>query len=151
MPSTFIARLAALDDLGRGWIVTAHAPAAELAASESRRAPARSTVVLLPAHIGREVLVTLANTPPEPVIVGVLTTPGDIAANADPGSSSLPAIDLVVERRRIVFEAKSEVVLRCGEGSITLTAEGKVQIRGLDVVSSAERTQRIRGGSVRIN
>jgi hypothetical protein len=79
------------------------------------------------------------------VIVGVLTGREDAPPADD------PAIDLVVERRRIVLSAKTEVVLRCGDGSITLAANGKVTIRGVDVISSAARTQRIRGGAVRIN
>jgi hypothetical protein len=144
-PSTFTARLAALDPRGRAWI--SWGEDAPLAHGNSRRAGARSTVRLEPAHVGREVLVTWANEPPEPVIVGLLQREGEARAE----ESEPPAAPPAVKQEYVVVESERELVLRCGAGSITLTADGKVHIRGLDVVSSAERTQRIRGGSVRIN
>jgi hypothetical protein len=150
------ARLVALDDQGRAWVApqeptSVGSPAGPLAAQRARsHVPARSTVPLSPAQVGREVLVAWANQPPEPVIGGVIREPGD-ELSGEERTGNEPALDLVVRRRRIVLEADSEVVLRCGPGSITLSPEGKACIRGVDVVSSAERTQRIRGGSVRIN
>lgn len=41
--------------------------------------------------------------------------------------------------------------LRCGESSIDLRADGKVMIRGDDVLVRAKGTQRIRAGTVSIN
>lgn len=151
--STFTARLVAVDDAGQAWISWEGEPegrgsaASQTAPSTapSSALPARSTVALASSQVGREVLVCLAGNSVRPIIIGVLTEAGD------GGRVGEPNIDLVVERRRIVLAASTEVVLRCGEGSITLGADGKVTIRGLDVVSSATRTQRIRGGAVRIN
>lgn len=51
----------------------------------------------------------------------------------------------------LVIEAKQGLTLKCGEGSITLRADGKVLIKGKDLVSHAQRTNRIKGGSVAIN
>ena len=51
----------------------------------------------------------------------------------------------------LLLEAKKGLTLRVGEGSITLRADGKVLIRGRDLVSHARRLNRIRGGSVSIN
>lgn len=51
----------------------------------------------------------------------------------------------------ILLEAKKGLTLKVGEGSITLREDGKVLIRGRDLVSHARRTNRIRGGSVAIN
>lgn len=147
VPATFTAILVAVDDRGQGWIrwsdeaLAATAPSA----ANARTQPARTTIALAPEHVGREVLVCRAGSSERAVIVGVLIGPADTEPLAD------PSVDLVVERRRIVFAANTELVLRCGEGSITLGADGKVSIRGMDVVSSATRTQRIRGGAVRIN
>ena len=44
-----------------------------------------------------------------------------------------------------------QIVLRCGEASITLTRAGKVLIRGAYVLSRSSGTNRIQGGSVEIN
>jgi hypothetical protein len=147
LPATFTAVLVAVDDRGQGWIRWSDEALASTVppAANARTQPARSTIALAPEHVGREVLVCRAGTSARAVIVGVLIGPADTEPLAD------PSVDLVVERRRIVFAANTELVLRCGEGSITLAADGKVSIRGMDVVSSATRTQRIRGGAVRIN
>jgi hypothetical protein len=51
----------------------------------------------------------------------------------------------------LVIEAKKNLTLRCGEGSITLREDGKILIKGKDLVSQAQRTIRIKGGSVAIN
>lgn len=52
---------------------------------------------------------------------------------------------------RQVVEAARELVLRCGAGSISIAADGTVQIRGSDIRSSARRLQRITGAQVKIN
>lgn len=51
----------------------------------------------------------------------------------------------------IVLEATKGLTLKVGEGSITLREDGKILIRGRDLVSHARRLNRIRGGSVAIN
>lgn len=51
----------------------------------------------------------------------------------------------------ILLEATKGLTLKVGEGSITLREDGKVLIRGRDLVSHAKRTNRIRGGTVSIN
>lgn len=147
LPATFTAVLVAVDDRGQGWIRWSDEALATAATPtpNARTQPARSTIALAPEHVGREVLACRAGSSERAVIVGVLIGPADTEPLAD------PSVDLVVERRRIVFTANTELVLRCGDGSITLGADGKVSIRGMDVVSSATRTQRIRGGAVRIN
>jgi hypothetical protein len=51
----------------------------------------------------------------------------------------------------LVLEAKQQLTLRVGDGSITLRADGKIQIKGRDLVSHAQRLNRIKGGAVSIN
>ncbi|HUK20255.1 MAG TPA: hypothetical protein VLV45_01720 [Gemmatimonadales bacterium] len=51
----------------------------------------------------------------------------------------------------LVLEAKRALTLRVGDGSITIREDGKILIRGKDLVSHATRTNRIKGGSVQIN
>jgi hypothetical protein len=51
----------------------------------------------------------------------------------------------------LVLEAGRSLTLRVGDGSITIRADGKILIKGTDLVSHAQRTNRIRGGAVAIN
>jgi hypothetical protein len=75
-----------------------------------------------------------------PIVVGLL------AQNV-----SLEAREAVVDGRRVVLEGKDEIVLRCGEASITLRRNGRVVIRGAYVEARSKGVNRIRGGSVQIN
>jgi hypothetical protein len=51
----------------------------------------------------------------------------------------------------LLLEAKNNITLRVGDGSITIRADGKILIKGKDLVSHAQRVNRIKGGSVAIN
>jgi hypothetical protein len=51
----------------------------------------------------------------------------------------------------LVIEARHNLTLRCGEGSITIRHDGKILIKGKDLVSHAQRMNRIKGGAVAIN
>jgi hypothetical protein len=51
----------------------------------------------------------------------------------------------------ITLEAKHSLVLRVGDGSITIRDDGKILVKGKDLVSHAQRMNRIKGGAVSIN
>lgn len=51
----------------------------------------------------------------------------------------------------VLLCATQSMTLRCGESSIDLRADGKVMIRGEDVLVRAKGTKRIRAGTVSIN
>jgi hypothetical protein len=51
----------------------------------------------------------------------------------------------------LVIEAKHSLTLRVGSGSITIREDGKILIKGKDLVSHAQRLNRIKGGAVQIN
>ena len=87
---------------------------------------------------GDEVLVLLAEGD-RAVVLGRVGP----SAESDASSAELPD--------EIVLEARKGMTLRVGEGSITLRADGKVLIKGRDLVSHARRMNRIRGGSVSLN
>jgi hypothetical protein len=51
----------------------------------------------------------------------------------------------------LVIEARRSITLRVGDGSITIREDGRILIKGKDLVSHAQRVNRIKGGSVAIN
>lgn len=59
--------------------------------------------------------------------------------------------DVHVDGERVVIEGKKEVVLKCGEASITLTRAGKLLIRGKYLLNRSSGVNRIMGGSVQVN
>ncbi len=50
-----------------------------------------------------------------------------------------------------VIEASQALTLKCGASSIELRADGKLMVKGEDVLVKARGTQRIKAGSVNIN
>ena len=70
------------------------------------------------------------------------------------GPSRAPAVEPEKTKEapdELVIEAKKNLTLKCGEGSITLRKDGKILIKGKDLVSQAKHMNRIKGGSVAIN
>ena len=51
----------------------------------------------------------------------------------------------------MLLTAGREIVLRCGEASITLTRAGKVLIRGTYILTRSSGANRIKGAAVEIN
>jgi hypothetical protein len=59
--------------------------------------------------------------------------------------------ELIVDKERILLNARQEVVIRCGKCSINLQKNGKAIIKGVQIVSRASRSNKIRGANVTIN
>lgn len=98
----------------------------------------------------------------EPILVGLvetecsasaLTSPAepDRVGIAPPSNEADWGLDADVDGRRVRIAAKDEIVLRCGEASITLRRNGKVVVRGTHVETYSSGTNRIKGGQVKIN
>jgi hypothetical protein len=60
-------------------------------------------------------------------------------------------VELENDGERLIVTAKTQLVLRCGKASITLTNAGKVLIEGAYVSSRSTGVNRINGGSVQLN
>ena len=109
--------------------------------SLGRPVAARTTTTLDPSAVGGEVVLLFEDgDPARPIVVGAVHPP-----NAAPG---VPA---EVDGERVLITADREIVLRCGEASITLTRAGKVLIRGTYVLSRSSGANRIKGAAVEIN
>ena len=99
-------------------------------------------------------LVFEGGDPGKPVLLSLLrsTTPMvDLLLQG--GEQLRPALleHVRVDGQRITIEGKEEVVLRCGKASLTLRRDGKVLLRGVNVVSQADQVHKVRGGKVQIN
>lgn len=81
------------------------------------------------------VLVLPLGTSAMPVVVGRICSVADAA--------QAPAVLQIV--------AQQSMSLRCGDASVDLRTDGKVMIRGDDVLVRAKGSQRIRAGTVSIN
>ena len=124
--------------------------------------PAQSTIQLAPSTIEQAIaderpvlLAFLEDCSHQPVIIGLLHNTVVAETEADDVIDRRPSapepLSCSVDGRRLTLEAQDEVVIRCGEASITLRRNGRLSIRGVYVESRARGTHRIKGGSVQIN
>ena len=136
-----VGKLMAFDDQGR--------PLVDLPdGSAGWPVAARSTVPLACTDVGCEVaLLFEAGSAARPIIVGLLQDPSRIAAEP----SSEPPAEVRIDGQRLLLTGHREVVLRCGEASITLTRAGKILLQGKYLLNQSDGVNRIVGGSVEIN
>jgi Domain of unknown function (DUF6484) len=52
---------------------------------------------------------------------------------------------------RVILRAEKEILLECGQSSVLLRSDGKIIIRGVEIMSRASRTNKVRGACVKIN
>lgn len=109
------------------------------------------TSALSREHLGGDVLLTLHPTSGQPIVIDAILD--RFAESQSAAREEEIEEEITVERdgRRLTLTAEHEIVLRCGEASITLTREGRILTRGTNLVSRASGVHRIKGGTVQIN
>ena len=111
---------------------------------------ARSTVALEARHVGRDVALAFESGRLDaPIVIGVLHAPL-VELIEERGRGRFERV-AELDGERVVLEAEKEIILQCGEASITLQRDGKVLIRGTHVLSRSSGPNRVKGASVQIN
>lgn len=107
---------------------------------------AATTVELDSSVEGHPVLLMfLGGDRASPVITGLLA-PG----SARPKKiSRTPKLEL--DAKELLLEADSQITLKCGKSSITLTRDGRIILKGKHLLSRATSVNRIRGGVIQLN
>lgn len=115
--------------------------------TDSAAVRAQSTVDLHGAHIGARVVLMFEQADPSrPIVLGLLR------GNAGWPMGETPVqVEVDTDGHRMVISANEQLVLRCGNASITLTKTGKVLIEGSYLLSRSTGVNRIKGGSVELN
>jgi uncharacterized protein DUF6484 len=104
---------------------------------------ARTIVIVSHEDVGREVaLLFEGGGSARPVLIGLM---------AQPHPQQPVTVSVNRDGESLELTAEREIVLRCGEASITLTRAGKVLIRGAYVSSHSKGVNKIKGGAVHIN
>lgn len=105
---------------------------------------ASTTSTLSSDDVGKKVALLFEGGDPAcPIIIGRIQHPEEIVQPLK------ATVDM--DGERLEFNAKKEIVLRCGKASITLTKAGKIILRGTYLLSRSSGSNRIKGGSVQIN
>lgn len=83
------------------------------------------------------------------IVMGRETPASNALASAEPARAT--ELEALIDGQRVVLEAAEEIVLRCGDASIILKRNGRIVLKGAYVETCARGTNRIKGGSVKIN
>lgn len=137
--TAIVARLYGFDVLDRPLL-------SGLPSSPGEVVPARSTIALRRDMQSADVLVLFENgDAARPIITGVLQDLAPMPAPAPQG------VTIHVDDTRHVVTAEREIVLRCGDASITLTRAGQVIIQGNYIVSRSSGHNKIKGAAIELN
>jgi len=116
-----------------------------------------------------EILVDVPGDPPRRTLCDFLQTTDGPALSLEPGHVVLVLLPRTLkehgcvlgrvgryrrpdqESNDAVIEAKKSLTLKCGQSSIEMRRDGRLLVKGVDVVTRAKRTNKIKGGSVHIN
>jgi Domain of unknown function (DUF6484) len=114
---------------------------------QEKAIPARSLTKLGTADLGAEVALLFEDgDPARPLIVGRLVDP----LRPDSGAGEAGGV-VIADGNLLRLVAKERIELRVGKASLIMEADGRITLRGTDLVSHASRSNRIRGGSVNLN
>lgn len=104
-------------------------------------------------HMGREVLLVFEQGNPNyPVIVGLMAeVQEDTFSRLLNTQRQLTRDKNKINESCLTIEAEQEIVLKCGLGSITIRNDGKIVIKGTDLLARSKGVNRIKGATVRIN
>ncbi|HEX2956696.1 MAG TPA: DUF6484 domain-containing protein [Chitinispirillaceae bacterium] len=115
---------------------------------------ALSTIPVTLDDKSRDVALAFINGDPNmPVIIGFMHVPAGIHATEKSltGKDGSNTVTVEKDGETVTISAEKEIVLKCGESSITLTRVGKVLLNGTYISSRSKGVNRMRGGSVLLN
>ena len=148
--SLLLGQVERIDDSGCAYVTVPGWHAARRACSTVQVGTAQSA-------LGEPVLLYVDPDPSvEPVIVGLVRAAlvaGDeqgVAGMAAAGDAIRDAA-VYADGKRLALDAQREIVLTCGHSSIRLESNGKITIKGKNVVSRAASCNSIKGAAVKIN
>ncbi len=115
---------------------------------------AKTTITLPPSQAipgQRLLLIFEDNLATCPVIIGLISDKLVPNANQTVTLSNGVPDAAVVDGKRVCFDAKEEIYLVCGKSSILLRADGKVVIKGRNILNRALESNKLKGARIGIN
>lgn len=60
-------------------------------------------------------------------------------------------LELTVDGEKLKLEAEHDIELRCGQASITLRYDGRIEVRGTHILSASRGPNRVKGATIALN
>ena len=108
---------------------------------------ADGTLVKAARQQSRALVVRTGDTPARWVLVGLVRERlSTQAVTARPGQ-----LEVAMDGETLRLTAERDIVLKCGEASLTLRKDGKIVMSGTNVLTSSRGPNRIKGASIALN
>lgn len=97
----------------------------------------QSLCTITPADINRQCAIMFeSGDQTRPIVLGLMQQP-------------VLTVDTIAEQQDL--KATDKIELQCGKASLTLSADGKIELRGTKIVTHSTGLNHIRGASVKLN
>jgi len=147
-----IGRIVRVGDDGVAWVTFPGCPESVAVAARSTLDAPASHTAKPDALVGAKVLLVFEDADPSlPIICGIVRERVQPSAAVVALGLDSPAKDVVVDGRQLVLDAQQQILLRCGKSSILLRRDGKIEIRGRELLSRASGANKIKGGTIDLN
>ncbi len=95
----------------------------------------------------RALVVRTTDATPRWLLVGLVRERiGEKARDAKPGR-----LEVTVDGEKVRLEAEHDLELKCGQASITLRYDGRVEVRGTHILSASRGPNRVKGATIALN
>jgi hypothetical protein len=106
-----------------------------------------ATIVRAARRQARALVARTSDPVPRWVLVGLVRERVDPAAiAAKPGR-----LELTVDGEKVRLEAKHDIELKCGQASIALRYDGRIELRGTHILSASRGPNRVKGATIALN
>ncbi len=142
LPAYVTGKLIGVDAMGH--------PLVTHAQSHGKHVIAKTLVTLQRTDFGRDIALIFENGDVAcPAIVG-FPSAHVFAPERVEGTYSAP-LPIKLDSSHLLFKADRDIVLECGKASITLSKDGRIEIKGMNILSKASQTNKVKGGAVLLN
>jgi hypothetical protein len=95
----------------------------------------------------RAIVVRTADEAPRWILIGLVRDRvGEKAREAKPGR-----LEVTVDGEKVKLEAEHDIELKCGQASITLRYDGRIEVRGTHILSASRGPNRVKGATIALN
>lgn len=148
-----VGTIAHIDDRGCAWVDFPHNPMGAPVRARSIVDNPASPLATADHNVGQPALLVFENDDPTlPIVCGIVRERLQPASQTPVVKLESSAVrDVLVDGRQLVLQADQQILLRCGKSSVLLRRDGKVVIRGTNLLSRSSGSNKIKGASIDLN
>lgn len=104
-------------------------------------------------YIGQSVLLWVDDAENNrPIIIGFISDQfEEFESKSNNEMTTFSESTLTIDGKQVNLEGKKEIILKCGHSSITLSQNGKISIKGKNIINRSSGNYRVKGANLNFN